>query len=390
MNFVESLGLSSGLKVSRPSIQESFFPIVPDRYITFHTENHQSKQWDHFQEWINLIKPYLDKKGIALVELGWNEVKFSGQNSALKNIDPKHAAYILRHSLLHVGPENFLIQLASFYKKPLVALFSNTPIDYARPLWGDHDDKQKNRECLIEAPRMGTKPSFANEEHPKSINAISAEEVASRTLDLLGIPNGIDSVIPFYIGDIYHTACVEVVPDFAPDANFFPRSLVNVRLDYDFNEQLLTAIASNRKVSLISDKKINLNLIRQISPNIEAFFFKIDEDFDLDYLKAIQRLGKPITTLSKPSCNLSATRLKFFDWKIEEEVIKEKKDLDNHEEICDTTRYKSTKMLFSKGKQYSSKAAWDQQVETHENQMVLDCPDFWSESHHFKLYNIND
>ena len=50
MNFVESLSLASGLKIGRPRIETSFFPVTPKRYITIHSENHQSKHdWQDTQ-----------------------------------------------------------------------------------------------------------------------------------------------------------------------------------------------------------------------------------------------------------------------------------------------------------------------------------------------------
>ena len=70
MHFVENMSNSLGLKQNSPYIDESFFPVTPEKYITISTENHQSKQWDHFQEFINLIQPYLNKQDIKIIEIG--------------------------------------------------------------------------------------------------------------------------------------------------------------------------------------------------------------------------------------------------------------------------------------------------------------------------------
>ena len=67
-----------------------------------------------------------------------------------------------------------------------------------------------------------------------------------------------------------------------------------------------------------------------------------------------------------------------------------KKDLDICDKICDTTRYKSSKMIFSKGKQYSSKAALRENSPTHDDEKIIDSKCFWEESQYMKLYNIHD
>ena len=389
MNFVESLSLSSGLKASRPFIDDAYFPVVPQKYITFHTENHQSKQWDHFQEWINIIKPHLDKKGIDLIELGWNNLQHQHAISLKNAVNVRQASYILKNSLAHIGPENILIQLASYHHRPFIALFSNTTPQYAEPLWSPPDSPHPNQFC-ISAPRGALKPSYMAQENPKLINSITAEEVAAKTLDILEIPHDLGLVDPVYTGNLYHTRCVEVVPDFVPSPRFFPKSLLNIRMDYHFHEEALEALALNRKLGIVTDKNINLNLIKKLRPSIEAIFFKINETTDTSYIKELKRLGLSVPLIAHPTANLPETRLNFFDWAVEEEENKTKKCLDNCSEICDTTRYKSSKKLFSKNIEYSSKSAWKQQIKSHEHQMIIDEDEFWSEVEHFKLYNIKD
>ena len=95
-----------------------------------------------------------------------------------------------------------------------------------------------------------------------------------------------------------------------------------------------------------------------------------------------------MSLLGQPDADLGSLRLKFFDWHVEEEIKKTKKDLDKSIEICDTTRYKSSRILFSRGERYSSKAAYDKKIKSHEDQLIIDNPVFWEECDNFKLYNI--
>ena len=384
MNFAESMAISSGLKKSKPHIEESFFPVVPKKYITISSENHQSKQWDHFQEFINLIKPMLDKEGISIIEIGSNEVQLQNVISLKGATNANHWAYIIKNSILHIGPENFLSHLSSFYDTPCVMLFSNTSPDYALPSWS----KNKDNQYILQSDLKSNKPSFSSEEPIKSINTISAEKCASITLDHLSIDNSFSDIEVFYIGPLHHHKLVEIVPDFIPQPNFFPKSLINLRLDYHFNEESLLHFASNRKISIVSDKQIDTRILSRIKPAISHLFLKINESFDLNYVKFLKHNGFNISLIATEDANLSDTRLKFFDFDVSEETKKTKKDLDISELICDDTRYQSSKQIFSKDGIFSSKSSFDRKIKNHKDQIVIDEKSFWEDAEYFKFYNL--
>ena len=387
MNFIENLSLSSGLKSNQPSLQENFFPVVPKNYITIHTENHASKQWDHIQEFIDLIRPFLSGKDIKIIELGWNDVPLNNIDYSIKKTDPRNAAYILSKSMLHIGVENFLTQLSSFYNIPCVSLYSNTSPDVFPLMWAS--DKNYKQASLVPDIK-DFKPTYTGEENPKTINKIAPETALSNALDLLGIEHDFGNKEVLYMGPACHAKCLEVIPDFSPNQSFFPQSILNIRMDYHFDESPLEALASNRKISIVFDKPIGLELLRRLSPNIEALFVKINDSFDEGYIKGLKSLGRQTVFILDSNLENSDIRSRFFDLKIIPEEKKKKKDLDNHEKICDTTRYKSSKMIFSKGKEYPTKAAWEADLVTSQNQTVIDSDNFWEESDYIKLYNIHD
>lgn len=384
MNFVESLSLSAGLKSSKPTISDSFFPVVSEKYITLCTENHQSKQWDHFQEFINILTPIIKEHGVDIIEIGSNQVQLAGVSSLKGATTPNHWSYLVKNSLFHIGPENVMSHFASLHNTPQVVLFSNTSPEYSAPNWSSSPQHQ----CFVRANLKGNKPSFRGEENPKTINSITAEQVASEVLNHFQWKNPFSEIHTINTGLLYHSVLVEVVPDFHPEPSFFPQSLVNIRLDYQFDESHLLPLANNRRVTLVTDKRIDKTLLQRLKPSIEVIFFQVDEDSDASYLSEIKSMGLPLSLVAKSSCDLPSTQLRFFDWKIEEEIKKEKKDLDNWEEICDTTRYKSSRHLFSKSKKYSSRSAYLKNIESHEDQFVIDDKNFWEDADHFKLYNI--
>jgi len=384
MNFIESLSLSTGLKIDKPFIDDSFFPIVAEKYITFCTEGHSSKQWDHFQEYIDLIFPIIEKNNIKIVEIGSNKKVFSKVTNLKGATNENHWSYIIKKSMLHIGPENLISQLCSLYNIPFIAFFSNTSPEYASPSWS----KPSPDQIFIKGYKDGESPSFAGEESPKTINNISAEEVANKTLNILGLDNDLGKFNIINIGQSYHQKLVEVVPDFIPDESFFPRSLINIRMDFEFNESALPSFASKRKISIISDKEVKTDIIMHLKPSIQMFYFKVDELSDFNYIKNLKDNGIAMTLIAKDTADISLTRLRFFDYKVEEDFKTTKKDLDNIEKICDTTRYKSSKTIFSKDGEFSSKSSYDKKINKHSDQLIIDNKDFWEDLHHFKLYNL--
>jgi hypothetical protein len=385
MHFVESMSLFSGLKSTKPFIEETFFPVAFDKYITISSENHQSKQWDHFQEYINLINPILKKNNITIVEIGNNQVGLNNI-AILKNItNQNHWSFIIKNSLLHIGPESFISSLAAYHNIPCISLFSNTSPEYASTSW-IQDSPSNQIPVLPEIEKH--KPSFSAQEPVKTINTISAESIAAKTLDFLKIEHEFSKYEVFNTGRLYHNTIIEVVPDFIPQQNFFPRSLINLRLDYHYNLDSLMHFASERKLAIVSDQEIDTNVLMRIKPNVQNLFFKIDESSNVDYYSDLKRKGFAVQLLAKETADLSETRFKFFDWGVAEENSNKKKSLDNFEKICDTTRYKSSKMIFSKDGQFSSKSSFNKGIKTYEDQIIIDDDEFWNEADHYKLYNL--
>lgn len=385
MHFVEAMSLFSGLTSKRPAIEESFFPVVSKKYITICTENHQSKQWDHIQEYVDLLLPILKKENIDIIEVGKNKLHITGVIALKGATNENHWSFIIKNSLLHIGPENFIASLASYHNVPSISLFSNTSPEYAAPSWIKDSSSKK---IFVTPDIEEYKPSFSAEEKDKTINKISAEEIAAKTLDFLGIEHEFNKYDVFNIGKFFHVKVVEVVPDFMPGSNFFPKALINIRLDYHFNVNALPHLANKRKVAIVSDRELELDILNKIKPNLDNLFFKVDESSDVEYFNSLRQHGFRVNLIAKETAKLSDTRFIFFDWDVSEENTKEKKSLDNFEKICDTTRYKSSKMIFSKDGQFSSKSSYDKGIKTYDDQIIIDDDEFWNDSEHFKLYNL--
>jgi len=385
MNTVEKFSLEAALKIQKPFVHEAYYPLAVDNYITFNIcESHSSRKWDFFQECINILTPYLSKKNINIVQLGEKgDPMLQGVHNLVGSTSPTQCAYIIKNSLLHFGATSFLSYFSSFYNKPTVTLYADIDPLTDCPLWSP-DSLQKNLLPVLEG-----KPSYAREENPKTINTIYPEHVAMEVLDFLKISHDLSLLTPFHIGEKYASPCFEIIPDFIPDPNFLPRVLLNVRMDYHYNEDNLIPLANNRKLSIVMDKPIDLSKLNFIKNNLNHFFYFVSSETDPKYLQDLRKIGHPVTLLHKNPDTIADMRLKFLDMIVEEVQVKTLEKFDKKDKVDDSTYYKSAKALFSKGVEYSCKAAWKQGIKAKKEQKIINCPEFWEEIDHFKLYNKN-
>ena len=144
-----------------------------------------------------------------------------------------------------------------------------------------------------------------------------------------------------------------------------------------------------KKCNLLINSPIDVDLILKYKDNIKGATIFMDLDsFSEEYLNIFKQLN----ILTRLTCSdnkiISDVRLKFFDHTINEYKITDKKDLDFYKDICNNSFYYSNKMLMSKGKQYSSKAALENNIEYKEGdfQRVIDTDSFWEEVEHFNIY----
>ena len=120
----------------------------------------------------------------------------------------KQAAYILKNSALHIGIDSLPVHIASFYDRPIIALYPNMYPAQSRPYWN-----RKNTPVLIEPHRNGLKPSYSTDENPKTVNMIFPEQIARAVLAHFNCDEGFTQETLF-IGPLYHQFAVELVPDF--------------------------------------------------------------------------------------------------------------------------------------------------------------------------------
>ena len=354
MHLVEQLALSTGVKIDKPFIDTSYYPLAVDKYIVLENGSEiKSRAYGMWADIILEIKPHFEEKKIAIVQVGdAKDELIPGAYDLRGRTTVKQNAYLLKKSLLHCSTNDFLLDVAAAFGVPIVAMYGNTFADIAKPYWGD-----KSKHVILESHRNGNKPTFLADENPRTINFIHPEDVAYGILKLLNIPPNSKTKTKF-IGGLYPTNILEAVPNFSPPNTFNPGLVINLRMDYHFDLQNMVNWASNRKVNIFTNKIIDLNYLNAIKENVVGFQQEVCMDLNQKYLNILKNLGIPCDLFTKNERSLGKLRMKYFDNKIKLKKDATFDDLQKTNEsfvFSENLYYKSNKLLLSDGKKYLSK-----------------------------------
>lgn len=385
-HIVEEYAKSLGVKIGQPIFKNHFFPVKSEKFITFHTNDKKSpaRHYDYWFTVLNLIKPYLSKLNIDIIQIGGkDDPVLDACDFHYPECTFKQMAYIIENAELHLGIDSLPVHLASLYDKKIVSLYSNLYPECSKPVWN-----KKSETKLISVDYSKIKASFSDNESPKRVNEIKPEEVCASVLDLLEIKHDFNLYKTLNIGNFYSQEIIEAIPNFKPSPDFSPKKIINLRCDLEIKEEFFLPWL-NYKVNLLINKKIDLNVITQFKSNIVGMTIFMDDDgFDEEYFEGLDLLNINYMLICKDLSKIDKIRFKFFDRDIDDFIPKQKKDLDFCVEVCDNTFYQSNKVLLSNNKEYSSKAAWEKGFEkTSQPEKVIDSEYFWEEVEHLNIYN---
>lgn len=387
MHLLDRFSSICGVKPSTPNIQESFYPLSVERYITInHTPASISHKYDYMDDVTHELSTILEDENIKILQIG-----DKSESPQLPNcidmrgvFNLKQMTYVIKRSLCHISGDSFCGDLANITRTPNLQIFGPTPPYFSSSKWNDGVTK-------VLTPESSCVPSFQNEvAENKIINKIRPEKITENVLNILGIDRVDDPGKTIFVGNKYHNKILEAVPNFIPHDSVFPQCNVHLRLDYEFNESYLVNWANNRKLILLSDKAINIDLLRHIKPSILHIVYEVNEKTCQKHLTEVKNCGIPLHLFSKleDDQSIQDLRLKFLDWQIEQIEVSTKKNIDIPQEVdYSSVLYKSSKLLLSNEKEYSSKAAWlnNSPKANDEPFAIHDSPDFWEEVEHFRL-----
>lgn len=400
-NLIETYARSVGLKIDKPWIKEDFWPLPFDKFITLSAGSGQAaKNYDYYQIVIDMLNPILTKYNITIVQLGDKDTQlYSGTYDLRGKMTVAQSTGLIKRALAHFGNDSWSAHAAGFIGTPLCALYGTTDKTLHGPHWQD-----KTKTILLESHRWGRNPTFGAEQSPKSINLIPPEDVTNSILKLLNISIDLNHFTKF-IGPIYFHTILDIIPNNLPPSNLGSEIPVTMRMDIEFNESgLLSVLQTGRKVTILTKKPINLNLLASFKQNILSYSHEIQEDCPLDYPSKIRSIIPNSIFFSRIIDEeiLSKLRFKFFDsctieralYSTKEDFIKEassylNKTLDKETNFA-TMMCKTNKFIFSNGKIYLSYAhlSIDQSVPdlSMRQFQVIDNDLFFQDLNHYLIY----
>jgi hypothetical protein len=192
-----------------------------------------------------------------------------------------------------------------------------------------------------------------------------------------------------HLGENYNTKILEIVPDFISNPDFLNNTNINLRLDLidNLNFEVLKYWMQNKKVNLIINKNLNVNLLIPFKANIAMTTVMLSDQISEAFLKNCKAIGIPVRTFCPDNYDLNTARLKFLDWTVEKEH-RNIKNLNEIKNLNKKSKFVSSKSLLSKGKQFSCKAAWiaDKILDKNGETVILS-KEFEEELEFFKIYN---
>ena len=394
MHILESYALQNDLKIDRPHLYEKFFPLAVDKYITLDTSSlgTSAMSYDHWKLVVNLISPILQKEGITIIQLGEKKCQpIEGCYIAIGQCDINHKSYVISKSLLHISSNNETSHIASSYNKPSVILYPyNCYIDQFRPYWSKGDEAK-----LIQGPQNNPRPSYNPNESPKSINSIKPEEVACEILDKLNLKYH-GSFLSYYktikIGTAFHQPRIESSLTHLLDAQRLGVASLILRMDLNFNEEVLARQLEACPCSIISNRSISDHLIDKYSSKIIEFVYYLEDDNDPIFVKKLR--SKSINTLlrsRKSEEEIQDLKLDYVDYGLIHKVPEKSKE--DFSELKDKNKvyYNSNHFIIHNNKFYPSTASLVRgiqgrgSIKQEEPCEIIDDPIFWEEEEHFHL-----
>ena len=389
-HLIEEYALSCGLKINRPELYEAFFPIPFEKFILIHAGGAMpAKLYEYYSEVVQLIREPLTKAGYEIVQIGGQEDPRIANVVSLNGITNIHqTAYLIRNASLLLGNDSCNAHIASGLDTPLVALYGPTTVENHGPYFSS-----PGKAITLVADLEGKKPSFAPQEYPKTINRVKAEDVAQSVLDLLGIDYKINFKT-IYAGLKFNSGGVDLVPNCVLPPQIAQNVIPQIRMDYLFDEEGLVANLRVRKQIIVTDRPINIEILKAFKPNILNILFEVKDDSTNEFISEVKKIGIPYTLYSKLSGQeLGKSKLDFFDFGVILELrYGFVKELSENTLVNEKTQFKTNKFVVASNKIYLSKSHLKKEISTtsfgeNTGYVILDDPEFLEGAEYYYLFN---
>ena len=385
MNLTEKMALDCGVKISKPYLDKYFLPIKNDNYIIIDTRSrNDTGEYDYFNDVLDLIKDYLKEADIDVFQLAIEKNTKLACNKCYITINKKQENYLISKAKLLISNENYSLYIASVFNVKSIGLYSIFNPKNTQPIWN------KNSQIILESNREGNLPSYGtSKESPKTINFISPYVIAKNILDNLNIENDLHKFELVNLGKSFNQKIVEIVPDFISGEDFMKERSINLRLDYmkNLNVSIFNYWMANRKVNIITDKDININIIAPHKNRILLMTIMMSPNISERFLKHCKSIGLKLKIFCDDKEKFNEYKFKFLDWEINKD-FEDNSIFNDLPTISEKSKFISSKVLISKGKQFSCKANYllNKHLDNSEENVILS-REFEKEIEFFKIYN---
>ena len=97
MHLLERYASSCGVKIGKPYIYDSYFPVSSGKFITFQPFSKPAKNYDYWQEVVDIILPYLKQNNIDIIQIGAKEDRpINGTISVSGQTTISQAAFLIK------------------------------------------------------------------------------------------------------------------------------------------------------------------------------------------------------------------------------------------------------------------------------------------------------
>ena len=345
MHVLESFSTSTGLKLSKPFIYEKYFPLGCDKYITLdNTRENNPPNFQNWQEIFNFLNGPLSKEQISIVQLGDDAApEINGAIRLNGKINLGQAAYVLNNSLLHLSTDSVSCHIANAFDVQTICLI-NEPVNSSHaPYWKDN----AKSETLFESTQDSgiIKPEF-----------ITKKVLGKLSIDFESKFETVHIGKKFADGQEF----VETLPDQSVNISSMNISSIMFRMDLIFDEKRLQEQLEIGKVNIITNKPIDLDILKNYKKNIPQLVYVVEESDSPKFAEAVKNLGINLFLFSRMAPKeLNKKKINYLDIDlIFTESYKEEKKKDILSHGIDKLFYKSNKFTLSEGKTFPSESAW--------------------------------
>lgn len=387
--LAETYSLSTGLKIGKPFINTSFFPVRgTGNYIVFHNSSgNEAKNYPYFQEVVDIIQPYLKERGIDIIQLGTpNDKKIFGAYNYCGATDIRQSAFLISRAKLVVGNDSMLVHMAGGLDVPVVAIYGPTTADCHGPYW------HTKNSIFLQTDRKGKNPLYSFHD-PSIIKNLNPEVVVNAIFKILGIKSE-NNVQSLYFGKRYNDLILESIPNCIVPKEIIPNAVLNIRNDYFNSQEVIYQQIQIRKCSIVTKTPLDVRVLSMFRDNVLQVFYEITDNHNPEFVKALKSAGihyELFTYLDEETIN--KYKLDYMEYGLINVDKKTKiSDLNEVEsQIQPKTLFKTNKKILSKGKIYLSKAheALDLPVSDlqQREQEIVNAPMFWEELDYLYIFN---